>query len=154
MTDTNSSEQGLRNLYQQLMEAWNKRNARAFTLLFAEEANLVGYDGSEVEGQAAIGSHVSEIFSHHQTASFVTIVREVRRITDDVWLLRAEVGMIPPGKEDLDPEHNAVQVMLAARHGAEWRIALFQNTPAAWDGRKADSDKLNAELRAAIKSGA
>jgi uncharacterized protein (TIGR02246 family) len=144
-------EQQVRELYRRLIEAWDKRNARDYTLAFAEDANLVGYVGSEVQGQAKIGSHISEIFSHHQTASYVTLVREVRRITDDVWLLRAEVGMIPPGKEELNPERNAVQVMIAARKGGEWRIALFQNTPAGWDGRKEDSEKLSAELREAIK---
>ena len=147
-----TSEQQVRDLYRRLIEAWDKRNARDYTLVFAEDANLVGYDGSEVQGQVKIGAHISAIFSHHQTASYVTLVREVRRITDDVWLLRAEVGMIPPGKEELNPERNAVQVMIAVRKGGEWRITLFQNTPAAWDGRKEDSDKLSAELRQAIKS--
>lgn len=145
-------EQQVRELYRRLTEAWDKRNARDYTLVFADDATLVGYDGSEVNGQAKIGSHISEIFSHHQTASYVTLVREVRGISNEVWLLRAEVGMIPPGKEELNPDRNAVQVMVAVRKGGEWRIALFQNTPAAWDGRKEDLEKLNAELREAIKS--
>jgi uncharacterized protein (TIGR02246 family) len=145
-------EQQVRELYRRLIEAWDKRNARDYTLVFAEDATLVGYDGSEINGQATIGSHISAIFSHHQTAAYVTLVREVRSISNDVWLLRAEVGMIPPGKEELNPDRNAVQVMIAVRKGGEWRIALFQNTPAAWDGRKEDSEKLSAELREAIKS--
>ena len=152
MADKDSPEGVVRDLYARLIEAWNKRNARNYALVFAEDANLVGYDGSEVEGQAKIGAHISEIFSHHQTASYVTLVREVRRITDDVWLLRSEVGMIPPGKEELNTDRNAVQVMVAVRNGGEWRVSLFQNTPAAWDGRKEDAERLNTELREAIKT--
>jgi uncharacterized protein (TIGR02246 family) len=151
MASGENAERAVRDLYARLIEAWNKRNARDYALVFAEDANLVGYDGSEIQGQAKIGAHISEIFSHHQTASYVTIVREVRRITDDVWLLRSEVGMIPPGKEELNPDRNAVQVMTAVKTGSEWRVTLFQNTPAAWDGRKDDAEKLNVELREVIK---
>jgi uncharacterized protein (TIGR02246 family) len=154
MASGENAERAVRDLYARLIEAWNKRNARDYALVFAEDANLVGYDGSEIQGQAKIGAHISEIFSHHQTASYVTLVREVRRITDDVWLVRSEVGMIPPGKDELNAERNAVQLMTAVRKGSEWRVTLFQNTPAAWDGRKDDAEKLNVELRAAIKGGA
>ena len=151
MASNDNSERAVRELYARLIAAWNSRNARDYALAFAEDANLVGYDGSEVQGRSEIGSHISAIFSHHQTASYVTLVREVRRITDDVWLLRAEVGMTPPGKDELNPERNAVQVLVAVRQDGDWRVTLFQNTPAAWDGRKEDSEKLSAELREAIE---
>lgn len=140
-----------RELYQRLIEAWNKRNARDYALLFASNGSIVGFDGSQVNGQMEIGAHVSEIFSHHQTASYVTIVREVRPIASDVTLLRANAGMVPPGKDDIDPELNAVQSMLAAQKGGKWEISLFQNTPAAFHDRPELSKKLTAELRAVLR---
>jgi len=139
-----------RDLYDRLIEAWNKRNARDYALLFASTGSIVGFDGSQVNGQTEIGGHVSEIFSHHQTASYVTIVREVRAIATDVTLLRANVGMVPPGKDDINPEMNAVQSMVAARKGGKWEIALFQNTPAAYHGRPELSKKLTDELRVVL----
>ena len=139
-----------RELYERLIEAWNKRNARDYALLFASNGSIVGFDGSQVNGQADIGAHVSEIFSHHQTASYVTIVREVRSIGSDVTLLRANTGMVPPAKDDINPELNAVQSMVAARQGGKWEIALFQNTPAAFHGRPELSKKLTEELRAVL----
>jgi uncharacterized protein (TIGR02246 family) len=140
-----------RDLYDRLIDAWNKRNARDYALLFASTGSIVGFDGSQVNGQTEIGGHVSEIFSHHQTASYVTIVREVRSIAADVTLLRANVGMVPPGKDDLNPEMNAVQSMVAARKNGKWEIALFQNTPAAYHQRPDLSKKLTDELRAALR---
>ena len=86
------SDRATRELYQRLIEAWNKRNARDYALVFASNGSIVGFDGSQVNGQMEIGAHVSEIFSHHQTASYVTIVREVRPIGSDVTLLRANAG--------------------------------------------------------------
>jgi uncharacterized protein (TIGR02246 family) len=145
------AEGAARELYEKLIQAWNKRNARDFALLFASNGSIVGYDGSQVDGQLDVGAHISEIFSHHQTASFVTIVREVRPISSDVVLLRANAGMIPPGKNELNPDRNAVQSMVAARKGENWEIALFQNTPAVYDGRPELSKKLTQELRDALR---
>ena len=140
-----------RSLYERLIQAWNKRNARDFALLFASNGSIVGYDGSQVDGQLAVGAHISEIFSHHQTAGYVTIVREVRPISGDVVILRANAGMVPPGKDDINPERNAVQAMVAAQKGGKWEIALFQNTPAAYDGRPELAKKLTEELRAVLR---
>ena len=145
------SDRATRELYQRLIEAWNKRNARDYALVFASNGSIVGFDGSQVNGQMEIGAHVSEIFSHHQTASYVTIVREVRPIAGDVTLLRANAGMVPPGEDDINPELNAVQSMVAARKGGKWEIALFQNTPAAFHARPDDSKKLTEELRAVLR---
>lgn len=140
-----------RELYQRLIQAWNKRNARDYALAFASTGSIVGFDGSQVNGQMEIGAHVSEIFSHHQTAAYVTIVREVRPITSDVMLLRSNVGMVPPGKDDINPELNAIQCMLAVRKGDKWEVALFQNTPAAFHDRPDLSKKLTEELRAVLR---
>jgi uncharacterized protein (TIGR02246 family) len=155
MTPTDSlsraPEAATRDLYERLIQAWNKRNARDYALLFASNGSIVGFDGSQVTGQMEIGAHVSEVFSHHQTASYVTIVREVRSLGSDVTLLRANAGLVPPGKDELNPEMNAVQSLVAARKGEKWEIALFQNTPAAFHGRPELSKKLTDELRAVLR---
>jgi uncharacterized protein (TIGR02246 family) len=145
------TEGAVGDLYQRLIDAWNKRNARNFALAFASNGSIVGFDGSQVNGQMEIGAHVSEVFSHHQTAGYVTIIREVRPITSDVTLLRANAGMVPPGKDDLDPELNAVQCMVAARKSGKWEVALFQNTPAAFHERPELSKKLTEELRTILR---
>jgi uncharacterized protein (TIGR02246 family) len=148
---SSDAESATRELYQRLIGAWNKRNARDYALVFASTGSIVGFDGSQVNGQMEIGAHVSEIFSHHQTAAYVTIVRDVRPITSDVTLLRSNVGMVPPGKDDINPELNAVQSMVAARKGDKWEVALFHNTPAAFHDKPDLSKKLCEELRAVLR---
>lgn len=140
-----------RALYARLIEAWDKRNARDFALQFASDANLVGFDGSQVDGQLAIGAHLTEIFTHHQTPGYVVIVREVRQITNEVTILRANSGLVPPGKDDIDPALNAVQSVIAANRGGSWKIVLFQNTPAANHLRPDLAKQLTDELRAVLK---
>lgn len=145
------AEGEVRELYRKLLEAWDKRSARDYALLFAPDAILVGFDGTQVFGQTDIGAHISEVFSHHQTARYVSIVRGVRAVTNDVVALSAVAGMVPPNKTDINPEVNAVQTMVAARQGSAWQVALFQNTPAAFHGRPNDAKALTEELRGALK---
>ena len=62
-------------------------------------------------------------------------------------LLTAIVGMVPPGKADIDPAVNAIQSLVAVKEGEVWHIALFQNTPAQFHGRPELSENLTRELR-------
>ena len=92
------------------------------------------------------------IFEHHQPAAFVGIVREVRQLTNDVELLRAVAGMVPPGHDDINPAVNAIQSLIAVRQGGEWKLALFQNTPAQFHGRPELLDALTEDLRRELKT--
>lgn len=144
-------ERETRDLYARLLRAWDKRNARDYALQFASDATLVGFDGSEVNGQLKIGAHVTEVFTHHQTPCYIPIVREVRLMANDVTLLRANAGLIPSGKKDIDPALNAIQSMVAVQKSGGWKIALFQNTPAAFHMRPELAKQLTEELRARLK---
>jgi uncharacterized protein (TIGR02246 family) len=146
-----TADRETRELYRQLLEAWDKRNARDFALLFAPDGSIVGFDGTPVFGQAEIGAHLTQILTHHQTARYVSIVREVRSVSDGVTILSAVAGMVPPDKDDINPEVNAVQTMVAVKTAGAWKIALFQNTPAAFHGRPEEVKKLTDELRAAVR---
>jgi uncharacterized protein (TIGR02246 family) len=151
--DTSSSDwdRGTRELYARLIETWDKRNARDFALLFASDGNVVGFDGSQVNGQLEVGAHLTEIFSHHQTPRYVWIIRDVRLIANDVTLLRANTGLVPNGKDDIEPALNAVQSMVAVKKGGAWKVALFQNTPATLDQRPDLAKQLTEQLRVRLK---
>jgi uncharacterized protein (TIGR02246 family) len=144
-------DRATRELYAHLIETWDKRSARDFALLFASDGNLVGFDGSQVNGQLEVGAHLTEVFTHHQTPRYVSIVREVRLLANDLTLLRANTGLIPPGKDDIDPALNAVQSMIAVQKGGSWKVALFQNTPAAFHQRPELAKQLTEELRGKIR---
>jgi uncharacterized protein (TIGR02246 family) len=146
----NSQEAGeaeIRALHRQLIDAWNNRNPGEFAALFAEDGNSIGFDGSQLDGRAAIENEIRRIFTDHQTATYYPKVREVRFLTPDAAILRAVVGMVPPGKSDINPATNAIQSLVAARQGSQWRIALFQNTPAQFHGRPELAEALTRELQ-------
>src|SRR6187455_444451 len=94
-------------LYQQLLESWNRRDAAAYAALFAEDASVVGFDGSQMSGRAEIATQIGQIFADHPTSRYLGKIREVRQLAPDVALLSAVVGMVPPGQSDLNPNVNA-----------------------------------------------
>ncbi|MBI1259546.1 MAG: SgcJ/EcaC family oxidoreductase [Chloroflexi bacterium] len=145
--ETNEALETIAALYRELLEAWNRQDACSYAALFSEDANLIGFDGSQVDGSAAIEAHLSGIFAHHRTARYVWQVREIRYLTPEIALLRGVAGMIPPGKSDLMPERNAIQTLVAEKYVDEWGITLFQNTPARFDGRPEAVEALTNELR-------
>src|SRR5918992_3899040 len=152
-TDTISSDQPIRRLYEQILIAWNQQDANAMAAQFEEDANLVGFDGSQADSRAAIEDHLRTIFADHPTAAYVAKVREIRMLGSNVGILRAVLGMIPPGSDDINPAVNTIQTLVAVEGADGWRAALFQSTPAAWHGRPQDSAALTEELRDVMRRG-
>lgn len=134
-------------LYGQLLDSWNQRSSSKFAALFTQDSNVVGFDGSLMNGPAEIESTLGQIFADHPTAAYVGKIREVRFLSAEVALLRAVAGMVPPGQSDLNPAVNTIQTLVAAKGEGRWRIASFQNTPAQFHGRPDLVKALTEELR-------
>jgi len=142
--------EGVVALHRRLLEAWNRRDAAGMAELIANDGSLVGFDGSQMNGRQAIGAELERIFQDHIPAAYVWKVREVRFLAPEVAILRAVVGMVPPGQVDIAPSVNAIQSLVAIKSPSGWQIALFQNTPAQFHGRPDLVAQLNTELRALL----
>lgn len=142
-----SGEAAIAALYALLLDSWNRRDASAFAALFDDEGQSIGFDGSPMSGRDEIAATLGQIFADHVTATYVARIRGIRLLAPDVALLRAVVGMVPPGQSDINPAVNAMQTLVAVNRAGEWRIALLQNTPAQFHGRPEMADALTQELR-------
>jgi uncharacterized protein (TIGR02246 family) len=152
MTST-PADRGPRDLYRDIIAAWNARDAARMAAQFTDDGNLVGFDGSQVDTRQAIQDHLAPIFADHPTATYVSIVREVRLLDPSVAIVRAIAGMVPPGQDDFKPALTTVHTLVATLAGGasaerRWRAAVFQGTPAAWHGRPKDLEQVLDELRA------
>ncbi|MFC8259921.1 MULTISPECIES: SgcJ/EcaC family oxidoreductase [unclassified Streptomyces] len=149
--DEESVTPAVRDLYEELLRAWNRRDAHAYAALFAPDAAMIGFDGSQVRG-SEVERHLAPIFADHPTAAYVWKVREVRPLGGNAAILRAIAGMVPPGQSELNAAVNAVQTLVAEYGSGSWRVALFQNTPAAYHHRpdlvEQHTDELQRVLRA------
>jgi uncharacterized protein (TIGR02246 family) len=125
-------------------------DAGQFAALFVENGQVIGFDGSQMDGKTDIEKQVSAIFSDHTVASYIGIVKEIRFLSPDIALLRAVAGMVPPGKNDINPRTNAIQTMIAQKQEDQFMVVLYQNTPAAFHGRPEASEDLTSELRSEL----
>ncbi len=135
-------------LYKQVIDAWNKRDADAFAALFILDGETVGFDGTQMTGRGAIAEALRAVFASHPTAPYYTKILGVTTVTTDVAVVRAAAGMAKGGKGRLDPSLTAIQRLTAAQRAGDWRAVLFQTTPAQYHGRPEDLAKLTAELQA------
>lgn len=138
-------------LYQALIESWNGRKADAFATLFAPDGECIGFDGSQMSGPAEIAATLSAIFTDHVTAPYVVKITGAHLLSADVAIVQAICGMVPPGASDINPAVNAIHRLVAVKRDDQWRIALFQNTPAQFHGRPELVQQMTEELRQLLK---
>jgi uncharacterized protein (TIGR02246 family) len=146
-------EAAVRALYAAIIAGWNAGDAAAFAAPFADDGVVIGFDGSEIKGRNAIEDAMRAIFEDHATGRYVGKVRGVRPLGGDAMLLSAVAGVVPAGEEDLKPELNSAQALVAERESESdgaWRVVLYQNTPAQYHGRPEVAAALTDELRAAL----
>jgi uncharacterized protein (TIGR02246 family) len=149
VSDESTTE--IRELYDRLLAAWNDRDVGKFAAFFGTDGVSIGFDGSAATGPE-IRDHLAGVFDDHSTASYVAKVREVRQLGADTVLLRAIVGMLPPGTDRLKPDVNALQTVVAVRDSDSWRVALLQNTPAQYHGRPELVEQHTEELQELVRT--
>ncbi|NBC70000.1 SgcJ/EcaC family oxidoreductase [Paenibacillus sacheonensis] len=133
--------------YQAMLAGWNARSAEEMAAPFAEDGELIGFDGSEAAGRQGIHDHLAPIFAHHKTPRYCAIVRSVKLPAPGTAILRAYSGLVPEGASDIDPKLNAQHSLTAVKRGGEWKIALFQNTPAQFHMEPERGAALTEALR-------
>jgi uncharacterized protein (TIGR02246 family) len=147
VTAAHPHDADIRTLYVQLLDGWNRRSGAAVAATFADDGDIIDFDGSHHHGRLAIAADLRQLFGSRQTPAYVALIRSVRQVTADVAVLMAHAGMIPPGGNDFDPALLAVHTLVAVSEAGRWRISLFQSTPAAWHGNTEAREALTQELR-------
>jgi uncharacterized protein (TIGR02246 family) len=142
------SEDEIRALYDALIAGWNGHDAEAMAGSFAVDGVVIGFDGSVSSGQQTISSEMASIFADHETARYAVKVHSVRSLGSQAMILRAIAGLVPPGQTAINPETNSHQTVVAEQHEGQWKIVLFQNTPAQFHGRPALVEDMTRELQA------
>ena len=148
MTAAHPHDAQIRALYASFLDGWNRRSGAAVAAGFADDGDIIGFDGTHHRGRLSIAADLRAVFGSHQTPAYVAVVRSVRPVAPDVAVLIANAGMIPPGGSDLDPDLHTVHTLVAVDEGrGRWRISIFQATPAAWHGHEHLREELTEELR-------
>ncbi|HEY4626782.1 MAG TPA: SgcJ/EcaC family oxidoreductase [Blastococcus sp.] len=151
MTAAHPNDAKIRSLYASFIDGWNRRSGASVAAGFADDGDIIGFDGTHHRGRLSIAADLRQIFGSHETPAYVALIRSVRPMAPGVAVLLAHAGMIPAGGNDLDPDLHTVHTMVAVDEGGgRWRISLFQSTPAAWHDRPEARDALTDELRGVL----
>jgi uncharacterized protein (TIGR02246 family) len=146
------NENEVRALYETLIAGWNAHDAEAMAAPFAEDGVIIGFDGSVSSGKQMIGAEMASIFADHETGRYAVKMDAVRRLGSRAVILRAIAGLVPPGQSAINSKTNSHQTVIAEEQDGQWRIALFQNTPAQFHGRPELVEEMTRELQAVADS--
>ncbi len=148
MTSAHPHDAQIRALYAAFLDGWNRRSGAAVAAGFADDGDIIGFDGTHHRGRLSIAADLRQVFGSHQTPTYFGVVRSVRPMAPGVAVLLAHAGMIPAGSNDFDPDLHTVHTLVAVDEGAgRWRISLLQSTPAAWHQHPEARAALTEELR-------
>jgi uncharacterized protein (TIGR02246 family) len=89
--------------------------------LFTEDANVIGFDGSQMTGRLQIETELKHVFASHKAARYVWKIEEIRFLDSQTALLRAFVGMVPPGKKGTE---FTIRSLVAIKQNDIWKISL------------------------------
>jgi uncharacterized protein (TIGR02246 family) len=142
------SEREVRALYAKLIAGWNAHDGEAMAAPFADYGVIIGFDGSVSSGKETIGKEMASIFADHETGRYAAKVKSVMTLGTQVVILRAIAGLVPSGQSAINSETNSHQTVVAERQEGQWKIVLFQNTPAQFHGRPELVEEMTQELQA------
>ena len=69
MTSAHPHDAQIRALYAAFLDGWNRRSGAAVAAGFADDGDIIGFDGSHHRGRLSIAADLRQIFGSHQTAA-------------------------------------------------------------------------------------
>jgi uncharacterized protein (TIGR02246 family) len=127
VTSMSDDEKALRQIVQQVEDAWNAHDGKAFAAPFAAEADYVVVNGVYVKGREEIERGHTGIFTTiYKESRNAATLKSIRFLRPDVAVVHVEWNMeVRPGAE----RARAMSSMVMTKEGGKWSIAVFQNTP-------------------------
>ena len=117
----------LRENVRQLEAGWNAKSGAAFAKPFADDADYVVINGTQIKGREAIAEGHQRIFDTVYKDSTLTLsVKQVRMLRADVAVVHVSAHL-KSGAQEAD----AVITLVMTKENGAWKIAAFQNTSVA-----------------------
>ncbi|WP_283133047.1 SgcJ/EcaC family oxidoreductase [Rhizohabitans arisaemae] len=121
----------VREVQQQIVQAWAKHDADAFAEVFTEDGTMILPKNVFSKGRAEIRAFMAAAFAGPFKGTQVTGAPEqVRVLGPDVAVLVSRGGVLAPGETEVAGEREVLATWLLQRHDGRWKLAAYQNTPA------------------------
>lgn len=111
-------------------EAWNHQDAKAYTNLFTDDADVVNVMGWWWKGKAEIERKLTDAFAFVFRESVLTINDvEVRFLAPEIAVAHVRWAMVGARTPKGLPEpQQGIQLQVLQKKAGKWLIASFQNT--------------------------
>jgi uncharacterized protein (TIGR02246 family) len=119
----------LEELLDKLANSWSAGKGQEFGTSFMDNAHFVAFDGTVLEGSAAIGQYHQAAFDRYlQNTKLVVSVNGTRAIDESALLVFASGGIQSKSGETVLLTGDSLQTMVVVLQGGKARVLAFQNT--------------------------
>jgi uncharacterized protein (TIGR02246 family) len=119
----------LQELMDQLANSWSTGNGKEFGASFTDDAHFVAFDGTVLEGPAAIGQFHQAAFDRYlQNTRLLLSVDATRPIDESALLVFASGGIQSKSGGTVILTGDSLQTMVVVLQDGKARILAFQNT--------------------------
>jgi uncharacterized protein (TIGR02246 family) len=122
-------ESKLQNLLQRVLAAWERGDGRALAAEFADDGDIVFFEGSCLQGRPQIEAVMQHLFETTlRDTRYLAQVKALRFVTPEVALMQTLGGVVFPEETIIPVERCSVQTFVIVRIRGTWSVASFQNT--------------------------
>ena len=125
-----SDDQGIRQLLSGFVEAWNRHDASAFSMTFAEDADFTNVRGMSAHGRSDIEKFHAPVFATMFKDSILKITQsKIRYIKPDVAAVDAQWEMTGAKTSDAHdiPLRKGLLDLVLIKQAGQWHIAIMHN---------------------------
>ena len=123
-------EKGLKQVLTGFVEAWNQHDAKAFSMVFAEDADFTNVRGMSAHGRTEVEKFHAPIFAKNFKDTHQTMTdTKIRFITPDVVAVDARwemTGAKGPDGQDI-PLRKGLLNFIMTRSSDQWLITVMHN---------------------------
>ena len=125
-----ASEKQIKQVLSSFIEAWNRHDAKAFSMVFAEDADFTNVGGKSAHGRAEVEKFHASKFTTNLKDTHQTITdTKIRFITPDVAAVDARWEMT--GAKSLDgqdvPLRKGLLNFIMTQSAGDWLITVMHN---------------------------
>lgn len=130
LTGNAKDEEGIRKVLTDFIEAWNKHDAKAFSMVFAEDADFTNVRGTGAHGRTEVEKFHAPLFAtRFKDTNQKMTKNKIRFIKPDVAAVDAWWEMIgAKGPEGQDaPLRKGLLNFVMTKEGDKWFITVMHN---------------------------
>jgi uncharacterized protein (TIGR02246 family) len=128
MRAENYDETTVRELHEQMIDAWNRGSGADFARAFAEQADFIAFEGTHLTGRAAIELFHQKLFDTELRGTRLEGgVHFVRFLGPALAVMHSWVTTTLAGQTNTSSSRDSMQLFVVVKRGEEWQFEAMLN---------------------------